>query len=79
MEKAGMTKEAFRQRYLLHPNISEVSLALEDDDLPVVLRRNVRPRLHRQHGEGLAQLRRFAPDAGNGNLAALRKALTGKN
>lgn len=39
--------------------------AFEDDDLAVMVRRNIRPRLHRQHGEGLAHLRRLAADAGD--------------
>jgi hypothetical protein len=30
-----------------------------------VIWQDVRPRLHREHGEGLAHLRRFAPNAGN--------------
>ncbi|MBB3523913.1 hypothetical protein FHX03_003266 [Rhizobium sp. BK456] len=54
------------------------SLALEDDDLPVGVWRDVRPRFRRQLGECLPDFQHFAPDAGNGNLAALRKALPGK-
>jgi hypothetical protein len=43
-----------------------------------VVRCDVRPRLRRQLSEGLPDFQHFAPDAGNGNLAALRKALTAK-
>lgn len=37
----------------------------EDDDLPVVVRRDIRARLHRQHGERLPDVIRLAPDAGD--------------
>lgn len=39
--------------------------AIQDDDVPVVVRLDIRPRRHGEHREGLADVGRAAPDAGD--------------